>query len=403
MPKKSHSRTANASPLHVALVISQLGGGGAERTTIALARGLSARGHRVDLCLFEQSVSDGNEIPASVRPFFLDSGHVRHVRDRLRLARHLRWGLLAFLTGKSLQRTRALAAYIDKERPDCILPQLSAAKVATLLARYFTQAKPIVIPVMHNVVMNRSRITRYRYSLLFPVADIIVAVSDGVAETLVDRLRLPNNRIQRIYNPVVNPEIQLQAQETPSHPWMSGQGPPVVLAVGRIEEVKDFPTLVRAFQIVSSHRPARLIVLGEGRQRRKIERLVRDMGLQDIVALPGWIANPFAYMARASVFVLSSRLEGLGNVLVEALACGCPCVSTDCPSGPAEILDQGRVGPLVPVGDHAALADAISWTLDNPPHPESLRARAEMFSFDKAIDCYERILTTATNSPHSRK
>ena len=392
---------AEASPLHIALVIPRLTDGGAERSTVALARGLIARGHKVDLCLFDRSIASGIEIPPDIRLFVLDTARVGHFRDRLYLAHCLGWGLLAFLTGKSLQRTRALAAYVDRERPDCILPHLSGAKIASLLASYFTSAKPALIPVMHNVVMNRSRISRYRYSLLFPIANRIIAVSDGVAETLANRLKLPWDHIERIYNPVVRPEIQFLAQEMPNHPWMSDQGPPVVLAAGRFTRAKDFPTLVRAFHIVSSRRAARLIVLGDGPYRRKLERLVRNLRLQDVVAFPGWVPNPFAYMSRASAFAMSSKFEGLGNVLIEALACGCPCVSTNCPSGPSEILDEGRFGSLVPVADHAAMADAIEHVLDHPPDSNTLRARAEMFSFDRAIERYERVIIDAACSASS--
>jgi len=143
---------------------------------------------------------------------------------------------------------------------------------------------------------------------------------------------------------------------------------------------------------VRAVRPARLLILGEGKKRTTLEALARKLGVASDVGLPGFVDNPFAYMARAAVFVLSSAWEGFGNVVAEALACGCPVVSTDCPSGPAEILDGGAYGPLVPVGDDAALAKAILSVLETPPDPERLRARAALFSVDRVADQYLEVL-----------
>jgi glycosyltransferase involved in cell wall biosynthesis len=165
-----------------------------------------------------------------------------------------------------------------------------------------------------------------------------------------------------------------------------------VLAVGRLAGQKDFPTLLRAFAQVRATRPVHLLILGEGKRRPQLEALAAALGVAEYVALPGVSENPFAYMARAAVFVLSSAYEGLPTVLVEALACGCPVVSTDCPSGPAEILDGGSYGPLVPVGNDTALAQAILSVLDTPPDPDCLRARAALFSVDRSVDRYLDVL-----------
>ncbi|MYJ94178.1 MAG: glycosyltransferase, partial [Proteobacteria bacterium] len=166
----------------------------------------------------------------------------------------------------------------------------------------------------------------------------------------------------------------------------------VVLSVGRLARVKDFPTLLRAIRQVSKNRPVRLIILGEGSWRMRLEKMARKLGVGAIVSLPGWVDNPYAFMSRASVLVLSSKREGLGNVLIEAMACGCPCVSTNCPSGPAEILESGRFGPLVPVGNASALAIAVERVLDCPPRKSMLLERAGDFSFNTSIDHYECIL-----------
>lgn len=223
-----------------------------------------------------------------------------------------------------------------------------------------------------------------------------MTVSNGVAQDLARRADLPQNRIVTIYNPVVNQEIfELKTRQPVDHPWYAPGEPPLVLSVGRLNLSKDYSTLLKAFANLRSKRPARLMILGEGELRTELECLADTLGIAGDVALPGWTSNPFAHMARASLFVLSSAFEGLPTVLVEALACGCPVVSTDCPSGPAEILDGGRYGRLSPVGDAAALADAMAATLDSPLPPDVLRKRADVFSVDAAIDRYLQLIAPA--------
>jgi glycosyltransferase involved in cell wall biosynthesis len=170
----------------------------------------------------------------------------------------------------------------------------------------------------------------------------------------------------------------------------------VILGVGRLSPEKDHATLIRAFARVRAKRSARLMVLGtaaaESEYAAGLKTLARELDVGDDVAMVGFTHNPFAYMSRAEVLVLSSLYEGLGNVLIEALACGTPVVSTDCPGGPREILDHGRFGPLVPVGDDVALAEAIGSAIDDPPPPDRLHARAQLFRVDRAVDNYLRLL-----------
>ena len=354
----------------IALAIPNLSGGGAERCSLGIARGLLASGYAVDLVLFEDANAYPDETPREARLFVLRSAGESRFRTRIRRTPGfgLRQGLLLFVRLIDLIRNvRFVAAYIERERPDVLFPALGEAKVSALLACFCVSSRAIVIPVMHSVVMNRSLAARILYRLLFPAADRIVAVSEGVADSLVRKLGVPRMKIVTIYNPVARPEIGALTGEIPDHSWLSEPGPPVFLSVGRLVPAKDFMTLLRAFHRVSSSRPARLVILGEGPQRNRLERFVRRMGMAERISLPGWAPNPFAYMNRASVLVVSSKYEGLSLVLIEALACGCPVVSTDCPSGPAEILCNGQIGPLVPVGDDAALAAAMEHLLDNPP------------------------------------
>ena len=379
-------------PLRIALAIPHLGGGGAERSVLRLARGLIERGYAVDLLVFGKTDTLASEAPAQARQFSLEQQRINEFHDRMRIVRRFGFRILRFLRSGLLRDARSVAAYMNEEQPDCILPSLPRAKLATLLALCFTALRPVVIPIMHTVVMNRRRRFRNLYSILLPSADHIIAVSDGVIDSLALRLKIPRNRITRVYNPVVTADIDELARSIPEHPWMLDEGPPVILGAGRLARVKDFPTLLRAFQQVSRNRPVRLIILGEGRWRQRLENMIRKMGIEATVSLPGWVSNPYAFMRRASMFVLSSKHEGLPTVLIEAMACGCPCVSTNCPSGPAEILDDGRFGPLVPVGNESELAAAMEHVLDSLPKKDMLLARAKKFSFDASIDLYERII-----------
>jgi glycosyltransferase involved in cell wall biosynthesis len=191
-----------------------------------------------------------------------------------------------------------------------------------------------------------------------------------------------------IHNPVVTPGLLAQATARLDHPWFAPGQPPVILSAGRLTRQKDHETLVRGFALLRERTPARLIILGEGEERGNLERLTGQLSLRADVQLPGFTLNPFAYMARARLFVLSSRWEGFGNVLAEAMACGAPVVSTDCPSGPAEILQNGVFGRLSPVGDAPALASAMLEALTLPPDPDLLKTRALQFAPDHAVQQY---------------
>jgi glycosyltransferase involved in cell wall biosynthesis len=244
---------------------------------------------------------------------------------------------------------------------------------------------------------------RHRYLLplmrhSYPQADVVGAVSGGVAEDLAQSSGMDRGLIQVLYNPVVTDELKAMANEPVEHPWFQADAPPVVLNVGRLAEQKDHVTLLRAFAKARAMRPLRLVILGAaGSDQKTAERqselmsLARDLGVEHDVSLPGFVSNPYGYMARASVFVLSSRYEGLPTVLVEAMACGCPVVSTACP-GSVEILEEGRYGRLVPTGDAEALAQSIAATLDSMPDRDALRQRSLDFSAERSVAHYEAVL-----------
>ncbi len=294
--------------------------------------------------------------------------------------------------GRWSKRARFVESYVSREKPDCVLTSLDKCNIATLWAASLLPNFPPVIPTFHNLISHFRSRNEARYLRLLKHSAHVVTVSDGIRDDVLASTGISPDKVSTIYNPVVTPELNALKREAPEHPWLANGGPPVILASGRLVDQKDYPTLLRAFHELAKNRELRLIILGEGERRKEVEACVRSLGLTDRVSLPGWTANPFAFMSRAALFVLASQHEGLPGVLIQALACGCPVVSTDCPSGPSEILEGGRFGPLVPTSDHAALADAMVRVLDNPPDKAPLIQRAEDFSADRAVDAYEQLI-----------
>jgi glycosyltransferase involved in cell wall biosynthesis len=293
-----------------------------------------------------------------------------------------------------------LAAYFRRQRPDIVLSTSSGTNVTVLLAAALSSHGPRLVISERNVLLHARATARRRLILLlkrltYSRADAVTAVSQCVRDDLVARLHLRPDRVRVVYSPVSLDEVAALARAPASHPWLK-QDLPVVLSAGRLVPAKDHHLLLRAFHSVRTRRAARLIILGEGPLRQALLAEARRLGMGD-VALPGFDPNPFAYMARCSVFVLSSRFEGLPGVLMQAMACGSAVISTDCPCGPAEIIEPGVSGLLTPVGDSGALADAISGLLDDPPERERLgeaaRRAAQRFSTERIVPLYEAALT----------
>ena len=228
--------------------------------------------------------------------------------------------------------------------------------------------------------------------LNYPAAEGIVCVSTGVAQELSRLAPATASRIRVIHNPIVAPDLVAAGSAAVDHPWLAPGEPPLILGAGRLTAQKDFPTLIRAFAQVLPQQPCRLLILGEGSERERLLGLGHELGVAVAMDLPGFVANPFAYMARSGVFVLSSLWEGFGNVLVEAMAMGTPVVSTDCPSGPREILCDGVLGPLVRPGDPEHLAEAVIEVLSRPADRTALRNRAMDFSADRVAARYDELL-----------
>lgn len=333
----------------VALFVPSLTAGGAQRVMVRLANTATQLGVRVDLLVCRAEGVLLSQLSPEVN-------------------------LVDLRAQRVIASLPALVRYLKAEKPHGILSAMAHANVVAVWSRYLAREPCTVIVREANTlsaIYRATRSTKEKVAIWFARAfygwaNSIVAPSQGVAEDLL-RLRIaPPHKVQVIYNPVVTEELFQKAREEPEHAWLQDKKEPVILAVGRLTPQKDFGTLIRAFAAVRRCLPAKLVILGEGDEREHLQRLVGELGLEEDVSLPGVNPNPAAFMSRADVFVLSSRWEGMPNALVEAVALGVPAVSTDCPSGPREVLDGGRLGKLVPVGDAQRMAEAILETLRHP-------------------------------------
>ena len=354
---------------HIAMVLHDLRGGGAERACLRLAQGMVEAGRPVELILVQGAGAYLSDVPPGVRLTVLDLPRVS--RAGTALARHFR-----------------------RTRPAAVLSALTHMNIVTIMAARLSGLPLQVVVSERNQISCKAREARgawqralYRaVPLAYRAADRVVAVSGGVAGDLARFGRLPDRKIRVIHNPVFDPAIEARAAEAPQHPWFTADGPPIVLACGRLHRQKGFDVLLKAFARARAQLECRLVILGEGGERQHLKEQADRIGLAYDIDMPGFCANPFALMARAGAFVLSSRWEGFPNVLVEAMACGAPVIATDCPSGPREILDG--IAPLVPVDDDAALGAALIAALRRRPDTAATRLRAQRFSIAAAAKQY---------------
>ncbi len=300
-----------------------------------------------------------------------------------------------------------LVRYLRRARPGAMLATQGHVNIVAILARMIARV-PLRLLVREAITPSvfaknqtgfKAWATLKLLRIFYPLADCIIAPSQGVMDDLTQELGLPKMGVVVIPNPVLLDSIHQAAQDLPQHPWFDLGSIPVVLGIGRLSAQKDFPTLISAFAKISGHRQARLMILGEGEDRPELEKMVAGLHLHGQVELPGFVDNPFAYLKRSAVYVLSSTSEGLPNALLEAMAVGIPVVATDCPSGPREILEGGRWGRLVAVADVDAMAAAIGEALDGLVATAPLSILAERYGVDNIVKRYIEVLTCSTSKP----
>ncbi|HTL87963.1 MAG TPA: glycosyltransferase [Leptolyngbya sp.] len=365
----------------IAILLSGYKTGGDTQVVLNLIDGLAARTIEIDLVLASAARLSLDRLPNSVRVFDLESPLTTRTTSAARL-----------LPG--------LIRYLRREQPKVLVSNLIFANAIAVLAKLLAFSSVKLILVEHIALSKtqtrkdepRSKLIPVLIRALYPKANAIVSVSHQMADQLRADYKLKAN-LHAIHNAVVDDSLQQKAAEPIDHPWLS-DSVPVFLGVGRFAVQKDFTTLIQAFAILRQQVSARLIILGEGTLRSQFEAQIVALGLQAEIVLPGFDPNPYRYMSRATAFVLSSRWEALPTVLIEAMACGCQIIATQCPYGAAEILADGEFGQLVPVEDAIALAQAMKTAIDSPISPELIRFRATDFSIDRAVDRYLNLINT---------
>jgi glycosyltransferase involved in cell wall biosynthesis len=363
----------------VLFVIANLGGGGAERALVNIINGLDRSRFRPHLALFQKEGVFLPELAADVP--------VYEIQPTDHGVLHRNW-----------VRMRAIKRLCEQLEPALVMSVNWQVNLVVAVADWLLR---LGCPVVTNeqVALSRHLAGAWQRHVFWVVARriyrrvaAVVTISEGIASELQGGLALPSGQFRVIHNPIAIAQIRQRAENTADIPATSH---PVLVAVGRLDPQKNYPLLLRAIRRVVQEQPVTLSVIGEGRDRPRLQSLLQSLGLEPFVHLLGFQSNPYAYIKRADLFVLSSDYEGFANVIVEALAVGTPVVATDCPYGPAEILADGQYGRLVPPGDEQALAEAILSLLRDPAARHRLSAaglaRAEAFSVERLVPIYERL------------
>ena len=332
---------------HVSLFAPSLRGGGAERVMVALAKELSSKGLTVDLVLAKAEGPYLVDVPPAVNIIDLNVKRIAYAIP-------------------------PLTKYINTEKPDCLLSTLRHANIIAIAAKLISKHRftlgvreaNTLKAQLENDNSIKEKVLPLFMRFLYRRADVVVAVSRDVKSDLVSCIDLPDNKVVVINNPVVNDDLYSLSEASTDHPWLDQKTVPVILSVGRLTKQKDFVSLIRAFAHYVQHHPARLVILGEGEERQHLEALIHNLNLGDKVSMPGFVSNPFSFMKKSDLFVLSSLWEGQPNALIQALALGVPIISTDCPGGSRDILRNGEYGLLVPVNSVVDLCHAFETTLN---------------------------------------
>jgi glycosyltransferase involved in cell wall biosynthesis len=362
----------------VSILLPSLRGGGAERVMLNIGKGLSEDSCKIEYVLVKATGSFLKQVPTECR--VIDLG-----------------------ARKALTALPSLIRYLKSQKPTVVLSSLPHINLTAIFAVLIARTNTKVVLIEHNTLSQSmahssrkvDRLLPYLMRIFYRFSDHIVAVSNGVAVDLEQMLRLPKGRLSVIYNPVITPDLLEKSNRPIAHPWYQKRRTPVILAIGRLTQAKCFDLLLRSFQKARLQEDANLIILGEGPDRKALEALTNKLNLRDHVQLPGFVDNPYQYIKNSNLFVLSSLWEGLPTVLIEALYLGVPIISTDCPSGPKEILKNGRWGTLIPMKDADALTTAIVFALRNR-HDTPPKDSWAPFTQAYAISCYQKLLRQVT-------
>jgi glycosyltransferase involved in cell wall biosynthesis len=345
----------------IGIVIYSLAGAGAERVSVNLAHEFVAAGHAVDFVLAHGEGELIAEVPTAAEMQVAQTVGARGWRAAIR-------------------------DYVQEQSPDVLLAMMEGAGVLSIQAA--KGAVPVYVVSHIHFSRHCRHAPRWKERWLMPLAARwylpraagVIGVSHGVSEDIRQAAGLKTERVRTIYNPILTDAFYKKAAEPVDHPWfVPNRDWLTVVTVGRLTVQKDHDTLLRAIAHVNNQRPVRLMVLGQGERLEELQALADELGIGAMVKFAGFDANPYRYIASSDVFALSSRWEGFGNVLVEALACGVSVVATNCPSGPREVLDDGRFGELVPVGDSEVLAEGITRAYEREPTPTKLSHHLKQF------------------------
>ncbi len=364
----------------IALFLPSLTGGGAERVFVTLANSLVEHEIKIDLVLANAFGNYFSMLSNKIQVIDLKASSV-------------------------ILSIPGLIHYLRTEKPDVLLSAVENANTWAIIAKILSGTSIPVIITEHStwsqVLSNQPALKEKALfqiaSSIYPLANKLVAVSNGIQSDLLETFKINPNKLVCIYNPVVPKNLDFLTAAHVAHPWIADKNCPVIISVGRLVKVKDYPTLIQAFSLAKKLTNCRLIILGEGPERNALQTLINQLGLQNDIDLPGFVENPFAWMAKCDLFVLSSLYEGLPTVLIEAMACGTPVVSTNCISGPAEILENGKYGDLIPLGDVNLLAAALVENVNHPKANSKIKERANDFSVNNAADAYIELIKKVIN------
>lgn len=361
----------------VSFFISDLGLGGIEANTIRLANEFLSSGYYVDIVVVNLTKKDYKDrVSSGVNITNFNKKSVFHTLP-------------------------SLIKYIKKRRPSCVISAGEGVNIISSISKLFVRKKTkIVLSIRTHLSSEYKYTDNSLKKLVFPfvsrifyrAADHIVAVSYGVKNNVVEHLGIKGEKIEVIYNPIVDNSINHLKKEQNNHPWLKNKACPVILGAGRLTKQKDFETLIKAFYLVRKKIDSKLIIIGEGEERENLKKLVTSLDLDEHVDLVGFVSNPYSYMRLSDVFVLTSKWEGFGNVIVEALSTGTNVVSTNCPSGPSEILGNGSFGRLAPVEDIESISNSIISTIEAPKKKALLIERSKEFSVTQTKVKYEKLI-----------